>query len=51
MNIQGATEKVDMAYRYKMPEIDTRTEGKCNKLRTKIVNMKSLAQSLVRRHR
>lgn len=48
LNISGSREVVDPTYRYKMPRMVTRTEGKGNGVRTCIVNMKEISDSLLR---
>lgn len=46
INIRGVKENNDMAYRYKMPEINAITEGKGNGIKTNIINMVEIASAL-----
>lgn len=48
LNISGTREVVDPTYRYRMPRMVTRTEGSGNGIKTCIVNMKEIADALVR---
>ena len=48
INIRGVKENNDIAYRYKMPEVDAITEGKGNGIKTNIINMVEIASALQR---
>ena len=48
MNICGAKEVVDPSYRYRMPRLVARIEGRGNGIRVCIVNMEAIATALNR---
>lgn len=48
INISGSEDIIDPEYRYKMPKIITKTEGRGNGIKTLIVNCYELAESLQR---
>merc|ERR1712146_6864 len=45
INIDGSD---DPTYRYKMPRLEARIEGRGNGIRTNVVNMKEIAEALAR---
>jgi len=48
INIAGLTEVTDFSYRYKMPAIQAKIEGRGNGIKTVLVNVVELAQALNR---
>ncbi len=48
MNIAGLTSIEDANYRYKMPRLQAKVEGRGNGIKTVIINMKEVAQALHR---
>jgi hypothetical protein len=48
LNITGSTVVDDPTYRYKMPKMSARTEGRGNGIRTLIANMSEIADALHR---
>jgi len=48
LNITGSRENNDPTFRYKMPKMVARTEGRGNGIRTLVVNMKEISEALNR---